>query len=240
MTPTPRRARPLRRLSILALGWALLMAVAGPAAASVCVTGNVSYTLTQGTVDPVWASLCDRGNDMHWNADSMLFGLAGWAVAHKVDDPLAARPRTDMAGGDAPRLATAPSGDGTLSWGVENAAGYNDLILVLKQGPTFGAFRLNPDGPLWGRWGTTGPGQGALNDLSHATLWFRPDGPTSGPTSACGSLAQTGLMTVAGGCLDQTTPGAEVAVVPLPAAGLMMLAALGLLGGLGLRRARRA
>ncbi len=216
MIPTLPRAF---TLPLLALGAGLLMA--GPTAASVCVTDRVRYDLTQGAVDPAWASHCTHGNDQ-FRANSVLFDLTGWMMAYKIDDPLTGSPRITAAGGDAPRLVATLGADGTGAWAVDNPAGYDDMILVLKQGPTYGAFRLTTDRPMWGSWGTTGPGDGSVNALSHATLWFRPDGPTT----AC-----------AGPCLDQIPPRGEIAVIPLPAAGWMLLGALGLLAGL--RRAWR-
>ncbi|MBK5927882.1 hypothetical protein [Rhodobaculum claviforme] len=244
-TSTPLR-RGLGAMAGLMMGLSAL-----PAMAASCETTQVEFTVTQG--DASIKGFCDSGNDS-WNDTTEVFSLTGWVTAQKVEDG-AAGPQ----GGTVPSFDAAPVSRGDGTWSISNPGAYADLVLVLKQASGFGAFRLDAGQALSGSWSTEGPG-GSVGVLSHATLWYRPDGarieiglPGGDVCCPCGGVQTFSLLSTTSDCdVDDTGPivrddevfpgtgGEGVGVVPLPAAGWMLLGGMGLLGGLGWRRSRRA
>ena len=153
------------------------------------LTGNVSCSIT----DLAFSTDCQgayAGNDSNQDLDGF-FGINGWAEIAKVDG---------SSGTDGILTVQEFDEDTIGEWSVTSFAGYDNVMAVLKGGPSFSAYLLDTSFTL-GSWSTAGiekgngkPGPG----LSHFTL-YATDG--NGPST-----------------------------VPLPAAGLLLAGALGGLG----------
>lgn len=117
--------------------------------------------------------------------------------------------KNDSANGDGTiEFTTAPvNGDLSGTWEIDGLFGYSDIFITFKSAPAFGAFLLGiyDATPLSGTWASPN------NALSHASIYYRPDSYD-----------------------DDNPSGPGGPVVPLPAAGWMMIAALG-----GLAAAKR-
>ncbi len=95
-------------------------------------------------------------------------------------------------------------------WSILNPHGYTSIVLTLNRSNSFSAFLLDPTQPLAGQWRTDGPGNSGMG-LSHASIYYRGEAGT----------------------------GNGLAPIPLPAAGWLLLTAIGGLGAAGLRRRRK-
>ena len=163
---------------------AVLVMAAGVASAATCVVAKpaVTYTVTQGLPDALnKGSFCQAGNDKN-NLDTFVWTLGD---------------STDTIGAN---FTISLSGQ---NWSILNPLGYrgSSVLLTFNHSKTFAGFLLDLTKPLTGIWNTTG----SVDDLSHASVWYR---------------------------------GSPPAPIPLPAAGFLLLGALG--GLAALRRRRRA
>jgi hypothetical protein len=175
--------------SLRLLGATAIFALSTAAAsAATCSIELVTYTLEQGSPDGVLAHGCFAGNDTNTiEADEIFLGGAGWTLGDKTD------------GADGTGLVTFASfslGPG-YSWSVDNPYGYSNIMITLKQGPSFSAFVLDTTRTLAGTWFTEGPGD-AEGDLSHASVYYAgPPQPIPLPAAAWLLLASMGGLVAA-------------------------------------------
>lgn len=157
---------------------------AGSASAALleCSTGPVTYKLGDAT-----QSYCSGGNDTNTiGAGYDLFGTDSWILADKLefDDNGVLQPKgTPPEGDQKVTFESILMSGGTLggTWQIDaNAFSVaSQIVLTLKQGPTFAAFLL-ADGVTSGTWSTSGPG-GSSMGLSHGSLYYLPGSVTSIP-----------------------------------------------------------
>ena len=179
-------------------------AMTGAANAATCQAqaggpNTVSYDLTQGGVGMdfiVDVECFSNANDSNTISPTFdIFGSAGWLLGDKVGDE---------GGGDGNvAFDNAPLEFDDGVWSLTLASGFtaSDIFVVLKQANSFAAFLLDINEPYQGFWSTLGPST-SVQDLSHASVYYKPGEP---------------------------------APIPLPAAGWLLIAAL---GGLAVARKR--
>ena len=216
---------PAPRLAPLVGAAALALAAgtgAGPAAAATCPVGNVTFTLEQGSPGTATVVECNGPNDTQFARVGGF--LDGWTMGEKIEGE-------GREGDGRVSFLIAPE-PGNQIWSVNNPGALSEIILVLKQGPAFGAFRLDTTQTLSGSWSTSGPGNGATNGLSHTTLWYRESCP-SGTTA---TLSVTSTSGSSCGRSGAPSDGPGFATMPLPASGWLSLAAFAVLGLVGWRR----
>ncbi len=174
-------------------------------------------SLSDITVGTSTATACEGaigGNDANTiSSVSSYFGLTGWTEIAKVDASEGSDTRLGLSVAEG-------NDDKSGTWSVSLwSSALTDIMIALKGGPTFSLYRFAPALGTAGTWSTDGilkgngkPGPG----LSHFTVYGTNQGgtPTGGGNGGGGGVP-------------------SVAPVPLPAAGWMILAALGGLLGLG-------
>lgn len=216
--------------AVVALG--LSLGGTGEAHAATYNTGNpcevtvggsnvIGFSMSQGGID--LQGKCKGGNDSLSEISALFpanpdFGDDAWQAANKIevdsDNNLSSTGNTDVVNltlslGDANAL---PSWSVTVDNSALLFGRTFDIVVALKQGDAFGAFQLIfPSDDLHGLWGTFGPGPNAINDLSHATAYYR-----------------------------FTDERDDLGVIPLPAAGWLLLSGLGALGVMSRRRRKAA
>lgn len=125
-----------------------------------CQIGSLSgSTACEGIFD---------GNDANQSLDG-LFGLSGWVQIEKVNASSGSSNSANLNLIVTQDALDAKSG----TWNIDGYASFNPVMFVLKGGPTFSAFLMDP-GFTSGTWDTMSnqDGSGALEPgLSHFTIY---------------------------------------------------------------------
>ena len=187
---------------------AVLVVSAGVAQAATCSINDVTFTLNTSSF-----ATCVAGNDLGANGivatNKVLFGLDGWQLGDSSD---AGAAQTGLVNFDLMPIVDDTLGD----WSILSYNGFDPLMIVLKSGSQYGAFLISQ----------------AVSGLS---------GTWSITQESCTTNKKTGVVTckTTGKELSHTSLYHQPpALIPVPAAGLMLLGALG--GLAALRRRRRA
>ena len=149
-----------------------------------CSQGNVGYSLSSVAANDANNVFCSTGNDTNTiTAGFSLFGMTGWILADKSDEVTGTQ---NITFSNAPIALESPA-----DWAITDPAGIaSDVVITLKQGSSFAAFLVDSTS---GTWGTTGPGQGARNDLSHGSIYYQPGSSAPIPLPAGLPLLLSGL-----------------------------------------------
>jgi hypothetical protein len=145
--------------------------------------GDETYTLSLATdVD------CFAGNDTNQIDENFsLFGKTGWILADKTDD-------TTSGDGKA-FLSVSGIGGTSPTWTIDpNAFKFDHLVITLKQAGGFGAFLVSGLSGTWSTFKNTGGG--SVNDLSHASLYYKGATPIPLPLGAWLALTAAGGLVV--------------------------------------------
>ena len=151
--------------------FALSVVAVTSAQAATCAAGGITYTVTQDAPGMIMSDDCRSGNDK-----PTLVG-EGWTLGDATDG-----------GGD---------GSVTLAlvgqlWSILNPNGYTDILIAFKHATSFGAFGVDTGNPLTGSWGTLGPAA-SVNDLSHASVFYKAGEVPPIPLPAAGWLLLAGI-----------------------------------------------
>lgn len=166
-----------------------IMSAFGVQAATV-TCGNVSYTAN--TADQSTA-FCGSGN----LNESGSVSFDGESFDLGISDSGAPVPGSPLSWSTDPM--SNELGTGLLDWGITLVSDWvGTVLLELKQGSTFALFDVTDScdfdaNVCSGTWSTSGPGRGALNDLSHTRAWFQ-DGLSVVPLPATGLMLLTALL----------------------------------------------
>lgn len=174
----------MMRFSLISGAFLGAMLAAGAASAATCSVGTHNSDATF-TITVAEASACQSGNDTNTiDADSLFFGLTGWALAAKNDDD--AKGDYKLTFGDAP-VNDQKSG----LWKILNPDNYANVFLTLKAGNGFGAFLLDADTVMAGDWSSN-------KELSHASIYYQGSPmPSPVPLPAAGFLLAGALGALA-------------------------------------------